>query len=138
MKIGIVEKIGFSLDFCIYNRKKVVWVSCEFLELIWIKMLILVDFDDIGFDIWFFGMKFGKCGFFNGFLKCFWGALKLSWCVDDSAIVRNKKQNICSSFCHLPLKTSVFPHFTEHKHLFVFLKNWIFIYSFKYYVISLL
>lgn len=45
------KKIGFSWGFCIYNRKKVVRVSGEFLELIWMKMLILVGFDDIGCDI---------------------------------------------------------------------------------------
>lgn len=51
----------------------------------WLKCLILVSFDDIGYDKWFEIVKLGFCLIlleFNGLEKDGF----LSWCVDESAI----------------------------------------------------
>ena len=48
-------------------KKKVVWIVCwDFVER-WVKVLILVGFNDIGCDIGIFGLDGGKMGI----LLCF-------------------------------------------------------------------
>lgn len=45
------KKIGFSWNFCIYNRKKVNWIVILILGQKCVKVLILAGFNDIGCDI---------------------------------------------------------------------------------------
>ena len=51
----------------------------------WLKCLILVGFDDMGYDKWFGGGDLGFCLILVGFLMIGKGRF-LSWCVDESAI----------------------------------------------------
>ena len=57
----------------------------DFLVMMWVKCLILVGFDDIGYDKWF---EMGKLGFFLILVGFWWlGEVRfLSWCRDESAI----------------------------------------------------
>ena len=66
------------------------------------KMLILVGFSDIRYDINILGLKWVKRLILLGFYKIFYlgvlGVLKLSWYVNKPAYRLPGKQNTCSSF----------------------------------------
>ena len=48
-------------------KKKVVWIVVFDCGLRWVEVLILVRFDDIGCDIWIFGVKVSEMLDFTGF-----------------------------------------------------------------------
>ena len=66
------------------------------------KMLILVGFYDIRYDINILGLKWVKRLILLGFIGFFYlgvlGVLKLSWYVNKPAYRLTGKQNTCSSF----------------------------------------
>ena len=78
-----------------------------------LKVLILVGFDDMGYDKGFDGLDFGFYLILLEILRS-WERLDFfSWCIDEPAIPGIKKQNTCSSFCHPHThKTTVFIHFS--------------------------
>ena len=66
----------------------------------WVKCLILVGFDDMGYDKWFEMGKLGFCLILVGILKIRNKVEFLSWCVDESAIGFAAFPGCLFSFCH--------------------------------------
>ena len=66
-KLIIGESVDFSYDFCIYIGRKwfELWIGIWCVG--WVKVLILIGFDDIGCDIGIFGVKVSEMLDFTGF-----------------------------------------------------------------------
>ena len=79
-----------------------VWIVNVDLGMRWMKMLILVGFSDIRYDINILGLKWVKRLILLGFIGFFYlgvlVVLKLSWYVNKPAYRLSGKQNTCSSF----------------------------------------
>ena len=89
-------------DFGIVGRFLVRW-KFDFWIVKWLKCLILVGFDDMGYDKGFGGGDLGFCLILLGI----WWLRKdgfLSWCVDESAIGFAAFPGFYISFCY-PLYT---------------------------------
>ena len=105
-----------------------VWIVNVDLGMQWMKMLILVGFSDIRYDINIFGLKWVKRLILLGFIGFFYlgvlGVLKLSLCRDKPAYRLPVKQNICSSFYYPPLQNvGFFPFYRKQNTCFDF-ENW--------------
>ena len=55
-------KVWNFFGFLYLYRKKVVWIVVLNWGVWWVKVLILLGFDDIGYDIGYFGVNGGKVG----------------------------------------------------------------------------
>ena len=110
-----VLDLDYMSRFLYLYRKKVVWIVDWDWDEGWVKVLILVGFDDIGCDIGIFGLDGGKMGILLCFGDFGLSAWKLSLYGDELAYRLPEKQNTCSSFCHPAIDPSVFSHFTESR-----------------------
>lgn len=86
------------MDFCAYIGRKWFGLWVGNWEWRWVKVLILVRFDDIGCDIRVLEDKLVKCLIFKDFLKFCLSASKLSWCRDELAYVLPEKLVLPNGF----------------------------------------